>query len=100
MLKHHKRNFKILIDDKSIWEHFIEQKHLVQSPPLIELENARIFCGLSIEQFEKMVGTNYWSNEETTLGIYESKSDVLVFYRSQKLTELILNQLSIKDIKK
>lgn len=66
----------------------------------MELENARIFCGLTIEQFESLVGTNYWANENQIVGIYESKSDVLVFYRSQKLVEAIINDLNIKDIKK
>lgn len=79
-----------------IWNYNLQQKYKIISPPIVEIENARLFCGLTIEQFENLVGTNYWASEETSIGMYESKSDVLVFYRSQKLTEAIINDLSLK----
>lgn len=72
----------------------------MNTPLIVEEENARIFCGLSIEQYENLIGTYYWSDEENAIGIYENKCDVLVFYRSQKLVEAIINDLNAKDIKK
>lgn len=65
-------------------------------PIFIEEENARIYCGLTIDQYENLSGTSYWSDENETIGVYESKCDVLVYYRSQKLIEAILNDLAIK----
>lgn len=95
-----KRSFKTTINGKSVWDYVLESKHSIISPPIVEIENARLFCGLSIEQFESLSGTKYWSNEENSIGIYESKSDVLIFYRVQKLTEAIINDLNVKEIKK
>lgn len=89
----------MIINNKSIWEYNIDIKHTVESPPFIEIENARLFCGLSFEQFESLVGTNEFATEETTIGIYESKSDVLTYYRSQKMIEAIINQLNVTEIK-
>lgn len=64
------------------------------------MELARLYCGLTIEQFENLVGTYYWASEENSIGIYETKSDVLTFYRSQKLVEAIVNDLNIKEMNK
>ena len=64
----------------------------------MELENARIFCGLTVEQFESLPGTNFWATEELSVGIYDSKSDVLCYYRSQKLIEAIINDLNNKEL--
>ena len=99
-MKNQKRNFRATIDGISIWDYVLEVKHKVNSSPLLEIESARIFCGLSIEQFESLVGTHYWSTPENSIGIYECKSDVVVFYRAQKLIEAIINDLENKEMKK
>lgn len=47
-----------------------------------------------------MVGVNEYSNEEISVGVFESKADVLAYYRSQKMTEAILNYLDYMEIKR
>jgi hypothetical protein len=99
-LKNPKRSFQITIKNKSIWEYYLESKYPVNSPLFVEEETARIYCGLTIEQYESLSGTYYWAEKENSIGIYESKSDVLVYYRSQKLIEAIINDLNLKEVKK
>ena len=99
-LPSHKRNFQTLINNKSIWEYVIPSKNKVQSVSIIEQEDARLFCNLTIEQFTNLPGTNQWASEETSIGVYDSKSDVLCYFRSKKLVEAIINDLNIKEINK
>lgn len=74
-------------------------KHSVKTTSLMEQEQARMYCGLTHEQYDNLVGTHYWASDENAIGIYECKSDVLVYYRAQKLIEAIINDLNMKDIK-
>lgn len=100
MLQNQQRSFKTKINDRDIWDYVIPQKIKIEGSSLSEMENARIFCGIPIDVFEALPGTNFWASDETTIGIYESKSDVLAFYRTERMKEAVINFIQTEEIRK
>ena len=82
------------VNDKSVWDWVVPSNHNVEASIYSELESARLFAGLSIEQFETLMGVNEFATPETAIGSFESKADVLAYYRSEKKKESVLNYLT------
>ena len=84
------------MNDKSIWEYDLTGTSEVTFSQSIgmELESARLFVGLSGSEFESLSGDTQYATEDSAIGVYESKSDVLIYYRSQKLIEAIVQTLN------
>ncbi len=66
----------------------------------MELENARIFAGIPIDIFENLWGINEMNEGDNSYGIFESKADVLTYYRATNLVEQVIEYKRSEKYKK